>query len=204
MSGTTRPTQVAPAISVREYFYEMLDSALARQRVDVADGTGAYLVDLLSGFVTTDQLFVRDRDGHLGQEPLAFILKRAIEAPREQRAQHLRRLGDTSLYVSGFFSDSLQRKLVDVDYYAQMGGRAYDALSGLTGRTSAGLVFGELATKFLRIVDIFNEISERSAITSNEGLLRLYERYVRTGSERLRILLADRGVVAFRIPAGLQ
>lgn len=203
MSGTTGQATIAPAASVREFFQEMLDSAMTRQRIDVAEETGVYLVELLSAFTNAERLFVRDEDGHLGQEPLAFILKRAIEAPREERVRHLRRLGDTALYVSGFFSDSLAGKLVDVDYYARMGGRAYDALSDMTG-PGARLVFNELATKFLRIVDIFNEISERSAITSNKGLLRLYERYARTGSERLRLLLADKGVIALRMPEGIQ
>ena len=41
-----------------------------------------------------------------------------------QRAS-LKQIGDVSLFVSGFFSDSLRRKLVDVDYYVSIGGVAY-------------------------------------------------------------------------------
>jgi hypothetical protein len=204
--GEDRSTpKVAATANAREYFHELLAEAIKRQRTDVGHETEAYLVNLLTDFLSSDQLFIREADGHLGQEPLAFMLKRAIEAPRPQRAIHLRRMGDTALYVSGFFADSLERKLVDVDYYASMGGRAYDALSGMSRhQRSAAVVFSELAAKFLRIVDLFNEISERAAVTSNTGILRLYERYVRTGSERLRNLLEDRGVLAVSVPVTVQ
>lgn len=187
---------VAPAADVRPFFHELLGSAMSHQRVAVRNETEVYLVGLLSDFLSTEHLFAGEEEDSRSHEPLAFMLKKAVEAPREERALHLRRMGDTALYVSGFFSDSLSRKLVDVDYYAQMGGRAYGALSGLTGRRGAGVVFDELASKFLAVVDLFNEISERTAVQSNTGILRLYERYVRTGSERLRGLLVARGLVA--------
>lgn len=185
---------VFAAASLGDFFREVFESARARRRLSMRGETEVYLVHLLVEFVQSDQLFAKDADGRLAQEPLAFMLKRAVEAPKDQRARHLKRMGDTALYVSGFFSDSLQRQLVDVDYYASMGGRAYDVLSGMSPGHKAG-VFGELATKFVQVVDLFSEISERAAITSNAGILRLYERYVRTGSERLRQLLEDKGVV---------
>lgn len=195
MSEEAPRQAVAPAANVREFFRDMVGSARTRHRLAVRDETEAYLVNLLVDFLDAGQLFVKEDDGRLGQEPLAFMLKRAIEAPREERARQLRRMGDTALYVSGFFSDSLQRKLVDVDYYASMGGRAYGALRDMSPGHRAH-VFDELAAKFLRIVDLFSDISERAAVTSNAGILRVYERYVRTGSERLRQMLEERGVVA--------
>lgn len=199
------PTSVATAKDVRAFFRDALDETLSRQKVSVREETEAYLVNLLVEFVAADQLFVRETDGTVQQEPLAFMLKRAIEAPRPERAKHLKKMGDTALYVSGFFSDSLARSLVDVDYYASMGGRAYDALSGMVPARHAAAVFGELAAKFLQIADTFSAISEQGGMTSNAGILRLYERYVKTGSERLRALLAEKGVLAIAVaPESVQ
>lgn len=193
MSEEGARTTVSPASDVREFFRDMLGTARSRQRLAVAEDTEVYLVNLLVEFLDSKQLFTQDADGRVDQEPLAFMLKRAIEAPRDERARQLKRMGDTALYVSGFFSDSLQRKLVDVDYYASMGGRAYGVLGDMPGPRAR--VFNELADKFVRIVDLFSDISERAAVTSNAGILRVYERYVRTGSERLRQMLEERGVV---------
>ena len=54
-------------------------------------------------------------------------------------------------------------------------------------------VFGELAEKFVPVVDVLSDISDRSR-SSNRDVLRLYERWLRTGSERDRNLLARKGL----------
>jgi hypothetical protein len=83
---------------------------------------------------------------------------------------------------------------VDVDYYVNIGGSAYTALSRRETDTLSP-VFAELADKFVAFVDVLSEVSERSACSSNRDLLRLYERWLKTGSLRSGQLLAERGVV---------
>jgi hypothetical protein len=88
----------------------------------------------------------------------------------------------------------LNRKLVDVDYYATLGGYAYESLSRFESDTFAP-VFAELAGSFLAFVDVLSEVSERCAMTTNTDLLRLYEKWLRTGSRRNGQLLVERGIV---------
>ena len=111
----------------------------------------------------------------------------------QQRAS-LKQIGDLSLFISGFFSDSLRRKLVDVDYYVSIGGFAYNTLSRHESDTFSP-VFAELAEKFADFVDVLSEVSERTSCASNLDLLRLYERWLKTGSRRCGQLLVERGVV---------
>src|SRR5207244_1985597 len=115
-----------------------------------------------------------------------------------QRAT-LKEIGDLTLFTSGFFSDSLRGKLVDIDYYVSMGGTAYTALSRYETDTFSP-VFAELAEKFIAFVDVLSEVSERTSCASNADLLRLYERWLKTGSRRSCQLLLERGVVPH--PAG--
>ena len=172
-----------------EYFKELVDSALARQHVQAGDLTTYYLVNLLCQFVRPEAR-ASDRDG----EPLAIRLTRALQTGgSEQRAQ-LRSLGDFSLFMSGFFSDSLRRRTIDVDYYVSMGEYAYGSLSRRDEDAFAE-VFGELARKFVGYMDVLADISERTAITSSADLLRLYEKWLRTGSSRDGKKLIDRGIV---------
>ena len=192
--------------SVQEYFKELLTGAMANQQTPLAQVTEFYLVELLSRFIDAEKLFAKTTDGSLEEEPLAFILQRALEGEREQRVQALRRLGDNSLYVAGFFGDSLSRRLVDVDYYIQMGGAAYGTLANINREhLSGGMFVGlyeELCQKFSSIVDLFAEISERVAVSTNRGVVRLYERWVRTGSDRLSKLLAEQGVIPAMLKPG--
>jgi hypothetical protein len=55
--------------------------------------------------------------------------------------------------------------------------------------------FAELGRRVVSFVDVLAEVSERSALMSNNDLLRLYEKWLRTGSRRDGELLAERGIV---------
>ena len=170
-----------------EYFKELVDGALAHQGLVANELTSYYVVQMLARFL-------EQRGGDPRDEPLGIQLARALDSGGLEQRASLKQIGDESLFVSGFFSDSLKRKLVDVDYYASIGGVAYQALSRYeTDAFSA--VFAELAQKFIPFVDVLSEVSERSACASNRDLLRLYERWLKTGSRRSGQLLAERGVV---------
>src|SRR5512134_1913817 len=176
----------------------MVADALSQRRIRIQEVTEFYLVNLLAGFLEKEKLFVEEPDGTVHAEPLALVLLRALAADRRQRAAHLRRVGDTALFVSGFFGDSLARSLVDVDYYIALGERAYGALAD----SERGLdhLYEELAARFPDFVDLFAEIAELSDLRSNRGLVRLYERFLATRSERVARQLRDRGVALFSGP----
>ena len=172
--------------SASEYFKELVEGALAHQRIAAGELTSFYVVNLLTGFLQQPA-----EDDHT---PLAFRLAEALDAAGMRQRTSLKQIGDFSLFVSGFFADSLSRKLVDVDYYVSIGGTAYTALSRY--ETDAfSPVFAELAENFVRFVDVLSEVSERASLGSNADLLRLYERWLKTGSRRSGQLLAERGVV---------
>jgi hypothetical protein len=185
--------------SAQEWFREMVSDALSHRRLRIQEVTEFYLVNLLASFLEKERLFVEDAEGNVRAEPLAVILLRALAADRRDRVRELRRLGDTALFVSGFFGDSLARSVVDVDYYIAMGERAYGTLAGAE-RGSAAAPFGELSERFGDFVDLFAEIAELSDLRSNRGLVRLYERFLATRSERVAELLRARGVALFAGP----
>jgi len=172
--------------SAVEYFKDLVEAALARQHVAAGELTSYYVVNLLAG--------VLQRRAEGDDEPLALRFARAFERSGVEQRASLREVGDASLFISGFFADSLRRKLVDVDYYVSIGGSAYTALSRFEADGLAP-VFGELAENFVRFVDVLSEVSERTACTSNADLLRLYEKWLKTGSRRSGQLLVERGVV---------
>jgi hypothetical protein len=194
-------TDILVGKSAREWFREMVAESLAHRRIRIQEATEFYLVNLLASFLEKERLFVEEQDGSVHAEPLALILLRALSADRRARAQGLRRLGDTALFVSGFFGDSLARSTVDVDYYISMGERAYGALRDTERGAGLDALYGELAERFPQFVDLFAEIAEMSQLRSNRGLLQLYERFLLTRSERVAQLLRERGVALFSGPA---
>lgn len=172
-----------------EYFRELVESALQHQHLETHELTSFYVVNLLAGFVHVD--------GHASggdEEPLGVRFVKALQGGGVKQREELRHVGDLSLFVSGFFADSLNRSLVDVDYYMQLGEHAYGSLAR-AGDGALGDVFVDLARRFSAFVDVLGEVSERTGLTSNSDLLRLYEKWLRTGSRRTGDLLAAQGIV---------
>lgn len=178
------------------YFHELVSDAIQHQHLQADEHISFYLVNLLSHFTKSENIQRRD-DGE--EMPLAILYCQAQSESPEVKARLLKYLGDFSLLVSGFFQDSLTRKVVDVDYYISMGGAAYSQLSspGLFRKQQAlfSQIFSELSDHFVKWVDVISEVSEVSQINSHQNLLRLYEKWIRTGSDRLRELLSQRGLI---------
>ena len=172
--------------SPTEFFRELVEAAMHNQRVSAHELTSYYVVNLLAGFVHDPQAAGDD-------EPLGPRLARALQAAGASQRDALRKVGDQSLFISGFFSDSLNRSLVDVDYYIHLGECAYRSLAR-HGDRALGDVFDELSGKFATFVDVLGEGRERTSLSSNADLLRLYEKWLRTGSRRSGDLLASRGI----------
>jgi hypothetical protein len=175
-----------------EFFREQLEKAMEHQRVSTSAFTEYYLVNLLSACVHGD---LPPSEPGFDETPLAVLYIRAVQSSRAERTRLLRAMGDTALFVSGFFTDSLSRGLVDLGYYKAMGGQAYARLSREDSALGVGAtVFSELSGRFCEFADVLAEVSEASHLSTNQSVVRLYERWVQTGSRRAATLLAERGI----------
>ena len=184
--------------NLREFFHDSVQTALRKQRVDVDDHTEHYVVNVLTMFARSEQLYESTPEG-VRLRPLAHMLADASEASSpQQRDDALRRLGDVSLFIAGFFAQSFARKLIDIDYHIAMGGRAYgtlaDNLRGTMRGQAFAAVFLELAQKFQRLVDVLNDVAEVEYTHSDKDILRLYEIWLKTGSPRAYGILRRLGV----------
>ena len=190
-------SRVHAVTSLQEFFKDSVAEAMAKQGVAAGDHTAYYVVNLLTLFARYDALYERAKPGP-GLQPIAVLLAAAADSPdRETRNAMLRRAGDTSLFVAGFLGDGFARKLIDVDYYIDMGGAAYGRLSddvrGTRDGRAFGAVFAELATKFRDFVDVLAEIRDSGRAAAID-VLRLYEIWLRTGSKRAARLLREHGL----------
>jgi hypothetical protein len=182
------PEPLVRSESPIEYFRELVESALQHQHLEVRALTSYYLVSLLNGFVH------REYSAMANDEALGVRFVRALGAAGTAQRNGLRQVGDTSLFISGVFADSLNGTLVDIDYYMHLGEQAYGSLARRD--EALGEVFDELAEKFSAMVDVLTEVSEQAGLNvTNVDTLRLYEKWLRTGSRRNGQRLAAKGIV---------
>jgi hypothetical protein len=188
-------SSLVTARSLQEFFQQLVVEATRRQGVELGEVTQFYLVNLLSEFAAAEKLFIRTEDGRKDVEPLAILYHRALQQGREERTRTLRRLGDVSLYWAGFFSGSLRETAGGPEYYIQMGGSAYRQLAHLVATGKVASVYSELCEKFRLLVDVLEEISARGMVSNGPaGALKVYETWLRTGSDRLERILREAGL----------
>lgn len=193
--------------SLQTYFHENIQNALHNQNVEAQDHTVSYLTNLLTSF-TRSENFIDCEQGRAVHRPLAVYYSEAIHSTNEHaRDQALRRLGDIALFICGLFSDSLNKKAVDVDYYVAMGGTAYGCLSQSNYIHNKLLplkdVFSELSNKFIDFVDVLSELNENQN-KSNENILRVYELWLKTNSKKAKKLLVDQGILPISNEASIK
>ncbi|MBK9293746.1 MAG: hypothetical protein IPM57_04765 [Oligoflexia bacterium] len=171
----------------QEFFKERVNQVLTRNKISVSENVEFYIVDLLERY-----MFVNNLDN----DPLAIQLLKSQEKglPEADKIKILKKLGDTSLYVSGFFGDSLTRKVIDLDYYRQMGSIAYRSLSESIKDQQFHELYFELHNHFSGFVCVLNEMSHELLPKTDQGLLQLYEAYLKTGSQAAKKYLVDQGL----------
>ena len=195
VSGIDR---VRPVASLQEFFRDSVDQAMRRQGLRADGHTAYYVVNLLTLFARSDAFYEKTQAG-LGLKPLALMLVEATETlSLRERSFVLQRVGDVSLFIAGFFAESLAKHIVDVDYYIHVGCGAYNSLSvevrGTPRGQAFGPVFAELARKFKCFVDVLNDVRDQARANDDQDVLRLYETWLRTGSKRAEHLLRGLGV----------
>jgi len=158
--------------------------ALEAVDLEASEPAGWYLVGLLGEMTRA----------RITDEPLGVKLVQSAEDPTT-RVHTLKEVGDTSLYVAGFFSESLSRSLVDVDYYVGIGQSAYGQLARSLGaqRALTG-VYEELAEKFPHFVDVLAEVRKRTDLATTD-IGKLYEIWLKTRDEWVEKKLRAAGVL---------
>ncbi len=196
--------------SVGGFFHEVVEEAVRTRQLDVTEQATSYLVALLTEFAHPDPR----RDDAFGR-PLAFLLHEAFDTTGAERFQRLRALGDGTLYLTGFFGDHIETRGVDVGYVTNVGATAYRGAATMLRRTGGSdarepaddNVFAELSLKFDHFVQLLAFVAETTLAQqakSELGVLKLYERWLRSGSATLAKELGARGIGPVRGAGGVH
>jgi hypothetical protein len=200
---------IVAADSVSGFFQEVVEDAMKSRHVEATNGARSYLVALLAEYAHPDE-----HAGETLKKPLAFLLDDALKTPDPAaRFDRLRALGDGVLYSCGFFGDHFEARGVDQKYLFGIGTTAYGAAGSMlrvpTSHDDKLDLFDELAGKFGVFVDVLTDVADSTiamgtASATAKSLLKVYERWLKTGSDRLAQTLTTHGMMPTRGVKGLQ
>lgn len=187
--------------SISEFFEDVVSGTIEARGYEATEAASTYVVAMLADYT---------RPGQLGEEtltrPLTLLLDEALQASGLERFERLRTLGDGVLYVSGFFGDHLQNRGVGKTYVSALGARAYENAAAMlrqagSSEASAPDLFRELAEKFRMFVNLLADVADslraRSAV-NDRAMVKLYERWLQTGSAPIAEALSSHGLVPVR------
>jgi hypothetical protein len=188
--------ELVVADNLFSFFFDQVRSAREAQGTEVRDHTEFYLVNLLTHFGRSPNLFEVNGE-RIDERPLAIrLLENRRASSRGNRLRDLKQLADSTLYVLGYFSQSLRRSTVNTGYYAGLAESAYGDLALITGsrqKPAIDSAFGELALKFSECVELISEVASRGR-QDDADILSMYREWTETGDEKLARRLRELGV----------
>lgn len=187
--------KISICCNIKDFFNELLNNAILHQNVVLSENTKKYITELLSNNMNPENLIKKNDNNPYPETPLAILFQQATMEEASTKIKMFKFIGDYSLYIGGYFSESLNRKIIDVDYYISMGSNAYNNLSGLSASGDNKEIFAELYDKFLKVVELITEISFTTNSSTSNDLIRLYDRWLKTGNTILEQKLNERGIV---------
>ena len=190
---------IAITDSLSTYFRGVVVDAIKSKNVDASPAARTYVVELLAAFAKPDEAV-----GSALSQPVTFLLRDAMQAHGSDRFKRLQNLGDGVLYAVGFFGESLDN--AEKKYFVYVGSSAYGHAADMLGRGAGGpSVLGELAHGFDAFAGVLTEVSDwvmAQSARGEQGIVKLYERWLKRSSPALASGLAERGIVPTRRTRG--
>ncbi len=153
--------------NLQGYFFDGLNSLNKKSLCPVPESVIYYSSDVLDKFALSQDFF-EVSEGKIREKVLGMKLLEASQLTKEEQRKAYKEVGDMALLVCGYFIESTQKKLVDSQYYAQLGKMAYAHLNSFTP------TFLDIPSFYGMIATCFESLTTLMALLASQG---------RTGSE---------------------
>lgn len=130
MSPDQNGKKIILTANLQGYFFEGLTELNKKSLCPVPQSTIFYSSDVLDKFALSDHFF-EVNEGKVREKILGMKLLEATQMTREEQKRVYKEVGDMSLLVCGYFAESVNKKIVDTQYYAQLGKMAYGHLNNV-------------------------------------------------------------------------
>lgn len=117
--------------NLKGFFFEGLTELNKKSLCPVPESIIYYSSDVLDKFALSSEFF-ETSEGKVREKILGTKLLEATLVSREEQKKIYKEVGDMSLLVCGYFSESVNKKIVDTQYYSQLGRMAYSHLNNVS------------------------------------------------------------------------
>lgn len=156
-------TQIITVKDLKNFFYQELSLLNNHSLCPVPQETIFYSSDVLDKFALSQDFFEFD-DGKVKEKVLGLKLLESNNLSRDEQRKVIQEVAEMSLMVTGYFGDSLNKKLVDRSYYINLGQTAYCQLnSHIPELFDIPHFFKAMATSFETLTTLIHQFSKKYA-----------------------------------------
>ncbi len=178
------------------FFVDEIEAAEEKLQKSLSAHSKLYLLHLLKRLSKSDDFFYSDI---LQDKPLSIFLLEALQKNIFEKIRDLRIVGDLSLIFSGLYPEHLTRRLVDIDYFIDLGKKSYhllsDTYSNYRTKNELFVLYSQLVAEFLYLIEILTEISGDMHFMDESNLAKAYTRWQRTRVSKYLEILNENKVV---------
>lgn len=165
----TSPSKLLMGTSLQGYFYDQLQSINSKSTDPLSNET-IYYSSMVMDRLGESKKYFETSEGRVSNKILGMKLMESSKLSGKKQIRMLQDIGETSLLLCGYFSESLNRKLVDTKYYSQIGIIAYARLNAcVPDAYRVPAFFKQVSNTFTNITMMINLVAEKSFAQDENG-----------------------------------
>ncbi len=178
------------------FFVDEIEAAERRLNIELRPHVKLYLIHLLKRLSEQRDFFY---SAVVQDKPLGIVMLEALHKNIFEKLRDLKAVGDLSLIFSGLYPEHLTRRMVDIDYFIEIGRRSYhllsDFYSGFKSKQDLFILYSQLVTDFIRLIDVLTEISGELHFLDEMDVAKALRRWQATRISKYREILERENVI---------
>ncbi len=175
---SSRNAHLSTESSLQVFFFDRLTELNKKSTHPIPSELIFYSSKIMDKFGDASALF-EEREGKVSEKILGTKLLEASHLEMNKKKRLLKDVGDTALMLCGYFSDSLNRKIIDVGYYEELGRTAYQTLDSYVPSVyDMNSFYKMISLSFSQITTMMSLIS-KDVFTSQESHLLILNQKIK-------------------------
>lgn len=156
--------------NLQAFFYEHLQDFNSRSLSPLPTETIVYSSQVMDNFGNSEKFF-EQVNGRAREKILGIKLMESSQYPREMQKTILKDIAEMSLLICGYFYDSLNKKIIDVRYYEDVGRIAYSKLNSFCPNAyDVPSFYHKMASHFSDVTMLMSLVSKKYSADSDPAM----------------------------------
>lgn len=182
--------------NVKELFFNLILEFEKKLNIHLSEYSKLYLMKLLeelaAGSSYLNNIVKEDKT-------LAETLLEAVHQTIFEKIRNLKALGDLCLLFGGLYPEYMTKKLVDIDYFINIGKHSYNLISDTyknnTSKYDLYMLYSKLTEEYLKLINILTEISDELSFLDRDNLYKSFKRWEKTGIKKYSEVIKSNNII---------